>query len=467
MKLVPVVLCGGSGTRLWPLSRSFLPKQFLPLLSERTLLQETLLRLEGLDGAQAPIAIANEEHRFLVAEQLREIGCAPRALLLEPVGRNTAPAVAAAALQVAPDSVLLVLPADHSIADIDQLHAAIRLGGALASRGKLVVFGVPPKGPHTGYGYIKRGASLGEGAFSVERFVEKPALEKAQAFLAEGGYFWNSGMFMFRADRYLAELGAARPEIVSGVRAALDAAQRDLDFVRLDKDAFARVPSDSIDYAVMERTRDAAVVEARFSWSDVGSWNELWAAGAKDARGNVTHGDVLLADTSNSYVRSEGRLVAAVGASDMVIVETSDAVLVARKERADELKQMVERMKATQRPEHALHRRVYRPWGYFESIDAGRRFQVKRLMIKPGAKISLQRHQKRAEHWVVVSGTARITREEEIIELRENQSTFIPLGAKHRLENPGQEPLYVIEVQSGEYLGEDDIERFADDYRRT
>lgn len=466
MKLVPVVLCGGSGTRLWPLSRSFLPKQFLPLLSERTLLQETLGRLAGLDGAQAPIAIANEEHRFLVAEQLREIGCAPRALLLEPVGRNTAPAVAAAALQVAGDSVLLVLPADHSIAGLDELHAAIRAGAKLAEQGKLVVFGIPPKGPHTGYGYIKRGAPL-EGAFAVERFVEKPGIDKARALLAEGGYFWNSGMFMFRADRYLAELGAARPEIVSGVRSALDAASRDLDFVRLDKEAFARVPSDSIDYAVMERTRQAAVVEARFAWSDVGSWNELWAAGAKDASGNVTHGDVLLADTKDSYIRSEGRLVAAVGASDMVIVETSDAVLVAHKERAEEVKQLVERMKASKRTEHALHRRVYRPWGYFESIDVGSRFQVKRLMIKPGAKISLQRHQKRAEHWVVVSGKARVTRDEDTIHLIENQSTFIPLGARHRLENPGTEPLYVIEVQSGSYLGEDDIERFADDYKRT
>src|SRR5262245_55638794 len=400
MRLVPVVLCGGSGTRLWPLSRSFLPKQFLPLVSERTMLQDTLGRLAGIDGAEAPIAIANEEHRFLVAEQLREIGCAPRALLLEPVGRNTAPAVAAAALQVAPDSILLVLPADHSIAGLDALHAAIRTGAELASSGKLVVFGIPPKSPHTGYGYIKRGTKLREGAFAVERFVEKPALDKARGFLAEGGYFWNSGMFMFRADRYLAELNAARPDIVVVVRKALDAASRALDFVRLAKEAFTRVPSDSIDYAVMERTRDAAVIEARFAWSDVGSWNELWAAGAKDASGNVTHGDVLLSDTKDSYIRSEGRLVAAVGASDMVIVETSDAVLVAHKERADELKQMVERMKAAQRPEHALHRRVYRPWGYFESIDAGKRFQVKRLMIKPGAKISLQRHQKRAEHWV-------------------------------------------------------------------
>jgi len=471
MKLVPVVLCGGSGTRLLPLSRSFLPKQFLPLVSERTMLQDTLARLSGLDGAESPIAVANEEHRFLVAEQLREIGCTPRALLLEPVGRNTAPAVAAAALQVAPDSILLVLPADHSIAGLEELHAAIRAGAELAAGGKLVVFGIPPKSPHTGYGYVKRGpkvhSGLREGAFAVERFVEKPALDKARAFLAEGGYFWNSGMFMFRADRFLAELDTGRPDIVAGVRKALDAAGRDLDFVRLDKDAFARVPSDSIDYAVMERTRDAVLIEARFAWSDVGSWNELWAAGAKDASGNVTHGDVLLADTKDSYIRSEGRLVAAVGASDMVIVETSDAVLVARKERADELKQMVERMKATQRPEHALHRRVYRPWGYFESLDTGDRFQVKRLMIKPGAKISLQRHQKRAEHWVVVSGKARITRDEDTIHLTENQSTFIPLGAKHRLENPGTEPLYVIEVQSGSYLGEDDIERFADDYKRT
>jgi mannose-1-phosphate guanylyltransferase/mannose-6-phosphate isomerase len=470
MRLIPVVLCGGSGTRLWPLSRSYLPKQFLPLVSERTMLQETLARLQGLEGLEAPIAIANEEHRFLAAEQLREIACAPQAIILEPEGRGTAPAVAAAALSAGAkpaEILLLVLSADHAIGDLPQFHAAIRSAAALAAQGRLAVFGVPPTHPHTGYGYIRRGKSCGDQAYVVERFVEKPSLEKAQGFLAEGGYFWNSGMFLFRADRYLAELEGARPEIVGAVRRALAGAQRDMDFVRLERKAFLASPADSIDYAVMERTRDAVVVQADFAWSDVGSWGELWNTGMKDSHGNVLHGDVIAPGSRNCYVRSEGRLVAAVGASDMVIVETSDAVLVATRERAQEIKQMVEQMKLAQRPEHATHRRVYRPWGYYESIDAGKRFQVKRLMIKAGAKISLQRHQKRAEHWVVVSGTARVTNNEEVIELRENQSTYIPLGARHRLENAGSDPLFVIEVQSGDYLGEDDIERFADDYRRT
>lgn len=470
MRLIPVVLCGGSGTRLWPLSRSYLPKQFLPLVSKRTMLQETLLRLQGLDELEPPIAIANEEHRFLVAEQLREIGCAPQAIMLEPEGRSTAPAVAAAALSVGANpaqALLLVLSADNSVSDLPKFHAAIRTASALAAQGRLAVFGVPPTYPHVGYGYIRRGEPCGDNAYLVERFVEKPSLEKAQGFLAEGGYLWNSGMFLFRADRYLAELQSSRPEIVDGVRRALAGAQRDLDFVRLKREAFLATPSDSIDYAVMERTRDAVVVQADFPWSDVGSWSELWKTGAKDSRGNVLHGDVVVPGSRNCYVRSESRLVAAVGASDMVIVETSDAVLVAARERVQDIKQMVEQMKLAQRPEQATHRRVYRPWGYYESIDDGERFQVKRLMVKPGARISLQRHRKRAEHWVVVSGLARVTRDDETIDLKENESTFIPLGARHRLENPGTDALYVIEVQSGSYLGEDDIERFADDYRRT
>ena len=470
MRLIPVVLCGGSGTRLWPLSRSYLPKQFLPLVSKRTMLQETLLRLEGLEGLEAPVAIANEEHRFLAAEQLREIRCKPQAILLEPEGRSTAPAVAAAALAIGgkpSETLLLVLSADNSVSDLPKFHAAIRNASALAAKGRLAVFGVPPTHPHVGYGYIRRGKPCGDGAFEVDRFVEKPSLEKAQGFLAEGGYLWNSGMFLFRADRYLAELEGARPEIVGGVRRALAGAQRDMDFVRLEREAFLATPSDSIDYAVMERTHDAVVVQAGFPWSDVGSWSELWNTGAKDSHGNVLKGDVIAPGSRNSYVRSESRLVAAVGASDMVIVETSDAVLVAARDRVQDIKQMVEQMKLAHRPEHQTHRRVYRPWGYYESIDAGERFQVKRLMINPGARISLQRHLKRAEHWVVVSGIARVTRDDETIDLKENESTFIPLGARHRLENPGAAPLYVIEVQSGAYLGEDDIERFADDYRRA
>jgi len=466
-RFVPVVLCGGSGTRLWPLSRSHLPKQFLPLVSERTMLQETLVRLQGLDGAQAPIAIANDEHRFLAAEQLREISCPPQALLLEPAGRGTAAAAAAAALLLADKTtVMLVLAADHAISNLPQFHAAIRSAVRLASEGALVVFGIAPASPHTGYGYIKQG-SRREDAFVVERFVEKPDLDTAKGFLASGGYFWNSGMFAFRADRYLEELGRHRPDIVAGVAKAMEAAQRDLDFVRPERSAFLAVPDDSIDRAVMEKTRDAVVVPAKFAWSDVGSWSALWELGAKDALGNVSQGDVLARDSHGSYLRSEGRLIAAVGVENLVVIETSDALLVSTKEHADDVKLAVEQLKRGKSTEHAIHRRVYRPWGYYESIDAGERFQVKRLMIKPGARLSLQRHRKRAEHWVVVSGEAKVTRGDEELRLGANQSTYIPTGTKHRLENPGTEPLFVIEVQSGDYFGEDDIERFADDYRRT
>ena len=464
---VPVVLCGGSGTRLWPLSRSHLPKQFLPLVGERTMLQETLMRLQGLEEAQAPIAIANDEHRFLAAEQLREIGCEPHAILLEPAGRGTAAAAAAAALLL-PDKtgVMLVLAADHAITNLPQFHTAIRSAVKLAAEGALVVFGIAPASPHTGYGYIKRGAKR-EDAHVVERFVEKPDLETAKGFLASGGYFWNSGIFVFRADRYLAELERYRKDVLQAVKQAMAAAQRDLDFVRPERAAFLAVPDDSIDRAVMEKTRDAVVVPARFGWSDVGSWSALWSLGAKDALGNVSHGDVMARDSHGSYLRSEGRLIAAVGIENLVVIETSDAILVSTKERADDVKLAVEQLKRGKRTEHAIHRRVYRPWGYYESIDAGEGFQVKRLMIKPGARLSLQLHRKRAEHWVIVSGEAKVIRGDEELRLGANQSTYIPTGTKHRLENPGTEPLFVIEVQSGDYLGEDDIERFADDYRRT
>lgn len=469
MKLVPVILCGGSGTRLWPLSRSYLPKQFLPLISERTMLQETALRVRGIEGAAAPILIANEEHRFLAAEQLREISAVPHALLLEPAGRGTAAAAAAAALMLRaedPDSVMLLMPADHAISKLPQFHAAIRTAVQLASQGSLVVFGIAPASPHTGYGYIRQGAPEGE-AFVVERFVEKPNLETAKGFLAAGGYFWNSGIFVFRAERYLSELQRHRPDILSAVTRAMGNAQRDIDFVRPEPEAFLAVPDDSIDRAVMERTRDAVVVPAKFTWSDVGSWSALWALGAKDAVGNVSHGDVMARDSRGSYLRSEGRLIAAVGVEDLVIVETKDALLVSTKDRADDVKLAVEELKRSRRTEHATHHRVYRPWGYYESIDAGERFQVKRLMLKPGARLSLQLHRKRAEHWVVVSGEAKVTRGDEELRLGPNQSTYISTGTKHRLENPGLDPLFVIEVQSGDYFGEDDIERFADDYRRT
>jgi mannose-1-phosphate guanylyltransferase/mannose-6-phosphate isomerase len=465
MQFVPIVLCGGSGTRLWPLSRSHLPKQFLPLVSERTMLQETLERLQGLEGAKSPIAIANEEHRFLAAEQLREIGREPQALLLEPAGRGTAPAAACAALllrESSPDAVMLVMPADHAISNLPRFHAAIRDALQLAANGSLVVFGVTPTSPHTGYGYIR----LGNG-FAVERFVEKPDLETAKGFLAAGGYYWNSGIFVFRADRYLAELERYRKDILEGVKRAMTGAQRDADFVRPERAAFLATPDDSIDRAVMEKTREAVVVPARFGWSDVGSWSALWTLGAKDAVGNVSRGDIMARDSRGSYLRSEGRLIAAVGVEDLVIVETSDALLVSTKARADDVKLAVEELKRSRRTEHAIHRRVYRPWGYYESIDAGEGFQVKRLMLNPGARLSLQLHRKRAEHWVVVSGEAKVTRGDEELRLGPNQSTYIPTGTRHRLENPGIDPLFVIEVQSGEYFGEDDIERFADDYRRT
>jgi mannose-1-phosphate guanylyltransferase/mannose-6-phosphate isomerase len=463
MRLVPIVLCGGSGTRLWPLSRSHLPKQFLPLVSERTMLQETLVRLEGLADLTGPITISHEEHRFLVAEQLRALSCQPQAMLLEPAGRGTAAAAAAAALLLADKAnVMLVLAADHAISNLPQFHAAVRSAVKLALDGALVVFGVVPTSPHTGYGYIKQGD-----AHLVEKFVEKPDLETAKRFLAAGGYLWNSGMFVFRADRFLAELERHRPDVLAGVKRAMSQPQRDADFVRPQREAFLAVPEDSIDRAVMEKTRDAAVVPATFDWSDVGSWSALWALGAKDPAGNVSRGDVLAHDSRHSYLRSEGRLIAAVGVDNLVIIETSDALLVSTRERADEVKLAVDELKRSKRMEHALHRRVYRPWGYYESIDTGERFQVKRLVLNPGARISLQLHRKRSEHWVVVSGQAKVTRGDEELSLGPNESTYIPAGTRHRLENLGADPLYVIEVQSGDYFGEDDIERFADDYRRT
>src|SRR5687767_597796 len=463
MRLVPIVLCGGSGTRLWPLSRSHLPKQFLPLVSERTMLQETLARLEGLEDLTGPITISHEEHRFLVAEQLRALSCKPQAMLLEPAGRGTAAAAAAAALLLEDKSdVMLVLAADHAISNLPHFHAAVLSAVKLALDGALAVFGVVPTSPHTGYGYIKQG----EGHL-VEKFVEKPDLQTAKRFLAAGGYLWNSGMFVFRADRFLAELERHRPDVLAGVQRAMGKAQRDADFVRPQREAFLAVPEDSIDRAVMEKTRDAAVVPATFDWSDVGSWSALWALGDKDAAGNVAQGDVMARDARGSYLRSEGRLIAAVGVENLVIIETSDALLVSTRERADDVKLAVDELKRGKRTEHALHRRVYRPWGYYESIDAGERFQVKRLMLKPGARLSLQLHRKRAEHWVVVSGLAKVTRGKDELHLEPNQSTYIPPGTRHRLENEGTDPLYVIEVQSGDYFGEDDIERFADDYRRT
>jgi mannose-1-phosphate guanylyltransferase/mannose-6-phosphate isomerase len=464
--LQPVLLSGGSGTRLWPLSREAYPKQFLPLAGEDTMLQATWRRVAGIAGA-APIVVANEDHRFLVAEQLRQIGAPTPSILLEPVGRNTAPAIAAAALQAAAggaDPLLLVLPSDHVVRDADAFRAAVLDASAAAEEGALVTFGIVPAGAETGFGYIQ--AADGTGLRPVVRFVEKPDAATAQSYLRAGGYFWNSGMFLFRASRYLEELERFRPDVLAATRVAWERAGRDGDFIRLDRDAFAACPADSIDYAVMERTDAAQVLPVDIGWSDLGSWSALWEVAERDGHGNATLGDVIAVDSRNSYVHAR-RLVALVGVDDLVVVDTDDAVLVARKDRVQQVKEVVASLKQDQRSQAALHREVHRPWGSYDSVDVGARFQVKRIKVKPGARLSLQSHTQRAEHWIVVSGTARVTRDNDVFELHANQSTYIPIGARHRLENPGSEILELIEVQSGDYLGEDDIVRYDDVYGRA
>jgi mannose-1-phosphate guanylyltransferase/mannose-6-phosphate isomerase len=470
--LTPVILSGGAGTRLWPLSRELYPKQLLALTGERTMLQQTALRLEGLSGT-APVVVCNEAHRFLVAEQLRQLNVEPRATLLEPFGRNTAPAIALAAhaaLKAAvaaqgADPVLLVLPADHVMRDVPAFQKAVRAALPAAEQGKLVAFGIVPSAPETGYGYIQRGEA-GGAVHRIARFVEKPPMEKAEEFLKSGDYYWNSGMFMFRARRYLQELERFAPEIAKVCETAFAQAKTDLDFTRIDPKAFESCPSDSIDYAVMEKTSDAVVVPLDAGWSDVGSWAALHGASEADAHGNVARGDVIAEDSGGCYLYSESRLVAVVGLKDHVVIETKDAVLVAPKDRVQDVKKLVFRLKEQGRYEHSLHREVFRPWGSYDSIENGPRFQVKRLKVKPGATLSLQMHHHRAEHWIVVSGTARITRGDEVFLLEENQSTYIPIGVRHRIENPGKIPVHIIEVQSGSYLGEDDIVRFEDRYGR-
>ena len=485
-----VLLSGGSGTRLWPLSREAHPKQFLPLLGEQSLLQATWLRVRELPGVAASgaagdpgyspaadqlIVIANEEHRFMVAEQLRQIGALPMALILEPVGRNTAPAIAVAALralQNSDDPLLLVLPSDHVVRDEAAFRAAVQAALPLAERGALVTFGIVPTAPETGYGYIRarhddlaRG-NTGAGALAVERFVEKPDLATAQRYLADGGYYWNSGMFLFSASRYLDELDQFAPRMLAQCRAALAGAKPDRDFLRLDRAAFEDCPADSIDYAVMEKTTDALVLPIDVGWSDVGSWSALWQLAEQDGAGNAHRGDVLALDCADTLAWSERRLVALIGLRDLVVVDTDDALLVAHRDRVQDVKQIVARLKREDRPHARLHRKVYRPWGSYDSVDAAERFQVKRITVKPGASLSLQMHRHRAEHWIVVDGTARVTCDERVFDLAENQSTYIPLGAKHRLQNLGNTPLELIEVQSGDYLGEDDIVRFEDIYGR-
>lgn len=472
--LIPVILSGGSGTRLWPLSRELYPKQMLPLVSKGTMLQETLARLDGVEQVSAPVIVCNENHRFLVAEQMLESGVKPQAIVLEPVGRNTAPAVAVAAMVAvagkhAPtddqDPLLLVLPADHVIRDLGAFHAALAAGCEAARAGKLVTFGVVPSKPETGYGYIRRAQGDGP-AYPIAQFVEKPDLDTARGYVDSGEYFWNSGMFLFKASSVLEELRTQAPDIYRACTQAVTAARHDLDFTRLPSEQFEACPSDSFDYAVMEKTRHGVVVPLDAGWSDVGSWSALHEAIEADADGNVALGDVLACDSHGCYLHATSRLVAAVGLEDHVVVETKDAVLVAPKDRVQDVKLLVNELKRQGRYETSLHREVFRPWGSYDSIDAGERFQVKRLSVKPGACMSLQLHHHRAEHWIVVAGTARITRGEETFLLEENQSTYIPLGTKHRIENPGKIPLHIIEVQSGTYLGEDDIVRFEDRYGR-
>ncbi|WP_115584547.1 mannose-1-phosphate guanylyltransferase/mannose-6-phosphate isomerase [Xanthomonas dyei] len=464
--VLPIILSGGSGTRLWPLSRESYPKQFLPLVGDKSMLQATWLRSAPVAG-HSPIVVANEEHRFMAAEQLQQLGVKPSAILLEPKGRNTAPAIAVAALEATRDGadpLLLVLPSDHVIRDEAAFQAAVTVAAAAAEQGKLVTFGIKPTAPETGYGYIKAGT--GTGATAVERFVEKPDLATAQGYLASGEYYWNSGMFLFRASRYLEELRKFHPAIADACQKAWENGKRDADFTRLDKDAFAASPSDSIDYAVMEKTADAVVVPLDAGWNDVGSWSSLLDVSEQDAHGNAHHGDVIQVDCRNTYAYGS-RLIAMVGLEDVVVVETPDAVLVGHRDRIQEVKDVVGRIKADGRSEATWHRKVYRPWGAYDSIDMGQRHQVKRITVKPGAVLSLQMHHHRAEHWIVVSGTAEVTRGDEVLLLTENQSTYIPLGVTHRLRNPGKLPLELIEVQSGSYLGEDDIVRFEDTYGRA
>jgi len=472
--IVPVILAGGSGTRLWPLSRGLFPKQLINLIDDHSMLQNTLLRPFGIPDMAPPVVICNEDHRFMAAEQMRRVNC-NGTILLEPVGRNTAPAIAAAALQVAlehPQATLLILPADHVMEDISAFHGAVAAGEAHAAAGSLVTFGIVPTGPETGYGYIKKGNPVSLGmekdatGCTIKRFVEKPDLETAKGYVDSGQYLWNSGMFMFRADTVLEELTRHAPDMVTACRAALEKGGEDLDFFRLDGGAFAQSPSDSIDYAVMEKTDHGVVIPLDAGWNDVGSWDALWHTGEKDENHNVLKGDVLVSDVKNCYLNAESRLIAAVGLEDHVVVETKDAVLVAPRDRVQEVKKLVEALKKKRRPEVTTHREVFRPWGSYETIDLGLRFQVKRITVKPGAKLSLQKHFHRAEHWTVVSGTAIITKGEEEILLRENESVYIPLGFVHRMENPGKIPLELIEVQSGSYLGEDDIVRFDDIYGR-
>jgi mannose-1-phosphate guanylyltransferase/mannose-6-phosphate isomerase len=470
MKITPVILSGGSGTRLWPLSRKQYPKQYLPLVGDNTMLQETILRLSGLSNLADPIIVCNSDHRFIVAEQCQQIDVMNPTILLEPIGKNTAPAIAAAAIQSLKEkdnSVLLVLSADHVIQDVEAFHNTIDIASKQAQDGKLVTFGIVPTDANTGYGYIKYSRENIEGSYKVEEFVEKPDLETARSYLEQGNYLWNSGMFMFQEDVLIDELSEQSPNIVASVIDAVSNAEKDLDFIRLDKQAFDSSPSDSIDYALMEKSDNVVVVPLDAQWNDVGSWSVLHDIGTKDTNGNVIKGDVIVQETSNTYINANHHMVATIGVDSLIVVDTPDATFIATQDKAQGVKSIVELMQSNGRNEGTTHRKVYRPWGWYDSIEVGKHFQVKRLHVDPEAKLSLQMHHKRAEHWVVVSGTATVINGKDVLTLTEGDSTYIPIGTKHGLENKTNEQLEIIEVQSGAYLGEDDIIRFEDIYGRS